>query len=153
MLVESKKTKLQQKKVSPAARKQARKLALQALYQWQIAGSSLVSIETEFREDNDMKKVDQDYFGELLHRIPAQISRLDDLVSPFLDRSLDELTPIELIILRIGAFELAERKDVPYRVIINEGVNLAKAFGATDGHKYVNGVLDKLARNLRDGEF
>ncbi len=153
MLVESKKTKLQQKKVSPAARKQARKLALQALYQWQIAGSSLVSIETEFREDNDMKKVDQDYFGELLHRIPAQISRLDDLVSPFLDRSLEELTPIELIILRIGAFELAERKDVPCRVIINEGVNLAKAFGATDGHKYVNGVLDKLARNLRDGEF
>ncbi len=138
--------------MSPAARKKARKLALQALYQWQMAGSSLVSVEAEFCEDNDMRKVDKEYFSELLHRIPMQISRLDKLVTPFLDRPLQELTPIELIILRIGAFELAERKDVPYRVIINEGVNLAKAFGATDGHKYVNGILDKLAHNLRESE-
>lgn len=138
--------------MSPAARKKARKLALQALYQWQMAGSSLVAVEAEFCEDNDMRKVDKEYFSELLHRIPMQISRLDELVTPFLDRPLQELTPIELIILRIGAFELAERKDVPYRVIINEGVNLAKAFGATDGHKYVNGILDKLAHNLRESE-
>lgn len=139
--------------MSPAARRQARRLALQALYQWQMAGASLSSVEAEFREDNDMEKVDQDYFCEILHQVPAQISRLDELISPNLDRQLEELTPIELIILRIGAYEFAERQDVPYKVVINEGVDLAKAFGATDGHKYVNGVLDKLARQIRSGEF
>ncbi|MCF7980950.1 MAG: transcription antitermination factor NusB [Pseudomonadales bacterium] len=139
--------------MSPAARQKARRLALQALYQWQMADASLSSVEAEFREDNDMKVVDQEYFCELLHRIPAQVSRLDDLITPHLDRALNELTPIELTILRIGAYELADRKDVPYKVIINEGVNLTKAFGATDGHKYVNGVLDKLARELRSNEI
>lgn len=138
--------------MSPAARRQARRLALQALYQWQMAGASLASVETQFREDNDMQKVDQAYFHEILHAVPAQISTLDELVTPHLDRPLAELTPIELNILRMGAYELRHRKDVPYKVVINEGVDLAKSFGATDGHKYVNGVLDKLARQLRAGE-
>lgn len=137
----------------PASRRQARRLALQALYQWQLAESSLTSIEMEFREDNDMAKVDQDYFCDLLHRVPTQVSRLDELITPLLDRSMDELTPIELTVLRIGAYELLERADVPYRVIINEGVDLAKTFGATDGHKYVNGILDKLARRVRTDEL
>lgn len=140
-------------RMSPAARRQARRLTLQALYQWQIAGASLASIEAEFREDNDMKKVDQAYFHELLHSVPAQISTLDELIEPLLDRPLKELTPIELNILRMGTYELKYRKDVPCRVVINEGVDLAKAFGATDGHKYVNGILDKLARQIRADEF
>lgn len=137
----------------PASRRQARRLALQALYQWQLAEGSLTSIEMEFREDNDMTKVDQDYFCDLLHRVPTQISRLDEAITPLLDRTLDELTPIELTILRMGAYELLERADVPYKVIINEGVDLAKTFGATDGHKYVNGILDKLAHRVRVDEL
>lgn len=137
----------------PASRRQARRLALQALYQWQLAEGSLTSIEMEFREDNDMAKVDQDYFCDLLHRVPTQISRLDEAITPLLDRTLDELTPIELTILRMGTYELLERADVPYKVIINEGVDLAKTFGATDGHKYVNGILDKLAHRIRADEL
>lgn len=136
-------------RLNPALRRKARQLAMQALYQWELASASLVDIELEFREDNDMKKVDADYFAELLHEIPALKSDLDDLIKPLLDRDMSELTPVELTILRLSGYELLKRPDVPYRVIINEGVELAKTFGATDGHKYVNGILDKLARELR----
>jgi len=137
---------------APKGRRQARQLAVQALYQWHLAGSNIAAIEAEFREDNDMKKVDQDYFAELLHRIPAEVSELDELMEPLLDRAKSELTPIELTILRIGTYELKHRLDVPFRVIINEGVELSKRYGASDGHKYVNGILDKLARSLRSTE-
>ena len=136
------------KTMSPSARRRARKLAVQALYQWQVAAASIKEIEKEFREDNDMKSVDIDYFCELLHGVPSQVSRLDEEILPLLDRSLKELSLIELAILRMGAYELLERPDVPYKVVINEGVDLAKAFGATDGHKYVNGILDGLARRI-----
>ncbi len=137
------------KKMSPSARRRARKLAVQALYQWQLAGASINDIEKQFREDNDMKSVDVDYFCELLHQVPGQVSRLDEAISPLLDRPLDELSRIELAILRMGAYELLERQDVPFKVVINEGVDLAKTFGATDGHKYVNGILDGLARRVQ----
>ncbi len=140
------------KQPKPAQRRRARRLAVQALYQWQISGSSLLAIEMEFREDNDFRKLDEDYFSELLHQVPAQIGRLDEMLGQLLDRPLQDLSPIELVILRMGTYELLERKDVPYRVVINEGVDLAKTFGATDGHKYVNGVLDKLARRVRQDE-
>ncbi len=140
------------KQPKPAQRRRARRLAVQALYQWQISGSSLLAIEMEFREDNDFRKLDEDYFSELLHQVPAQIGRLDETLGQLLDRPLQDLSPIELVILRMGTYELLERKDVPYRVVINEGVDLAKTFGATDGHKYVNGVLDKLARRVRQDE-
>ncbi len=139
-------------KFSPGARRRARQLAVQALYQWQLAGASLSTIELEFRQDNDMARVDGAYFSELLHQVPATLSELDAHLATFLDRDLAELTPVELTILRIGAYEMVRRTDVPYRVVINEGVDLAKRFGATDGHKYINGVLDKLARNLRAQE-
>ena len=99
-----------------------------------------------------MAKVDGEYFSELLHQVPASLSELDEHITGFLDRDMTELTPIELTILRIGAYEMIRRTDVPYRVVINEGVDLAKKFGATDGHKYVNGVLDKLAHSLRTQE-
>ena len=137
------------KRLNPALRRKARQMAMQALYQWELASSSLVSIEREFREDNDMQKVDVEYFSELLHQVPAMKAELDERIKPLLDRAIHELTPVELTILRLSAYELLERPEVPYRVIINEGVELAKTFGATDGHKYVNGILDKLAGEVR----
>lgn len=132
--------------MSPSARRKARVLAVQALYEWHVSANSLRSIEQAFREDNDMSKVDDSYFVELLHKIPACLTELDDLIAPLLDRPRDELTPVELAILRIGAYELTYRSDVPFKVVINEAVDLSKKFGASDSHKYVNAVLDGLAR-------
>ncbi len=135
-----------------ATRRKARSLAMQALYQWHMAGQAVNEIEAQFRVDNDFAGVDGAYFRELLHGVPGQKSELDDLLVPCLDRPLDELDPVELAILRLSAFELRNRVDVPYRVVINEGIELAKVYGATDGHKFVNGVLDKLAPRLREAE-
>ena len=137
---------------SPAARRKARRSALQALYQWQLAGSTLSDIEAQFLAANDMQKVDRTYFHDLLHGVPAEVTGLDEALRPFLDRRVEELSQVEKALLRIGAFELKERLDVPYRVVINESIELAKVFGADDSFKYVNGVLDKLARRLRSAE-
>ncbi|ARB44703.1 MULTISPECIES: transcription antitermination factor NusB [Alcanivoracaceae] len=137
---------------TPAARRKARRYALQALYQWQLAGTTLSDIEAQFLAQNDMSKVDRSYFHDLLHGVPARVSDLDESLRPFLDRRVEELSQVEKVILRIGAFELRERLDVPYRVVINEGIELAKVFGADDSFKYVNGVLDKLARRARAAE-
>lgn len=133
-------------------RRQARSYALQALYQWQMAGQPVNEIEAQFRVENDMRDTDVKLFGELLHGIAAAKSELDTLFSDYLDRSVEDLDPIELTILRIGSFELLKRIEVPYRVAINESVELAKIFGATDSHRYVNGVLDKLAQKVRSAE-
>ncbi len=136
--------------VSPAARRKARHYAMQALYQWQMAGSSLNAIEAEFRTDNDMSKVDVDYFQELLHKVPNCLTELEAAFSPHLqERSLDELDPITRALLRLACYELKYRLDVPYKVVINEAVSLAKKFGATDSHKFINGVLDHTAVELR----
>jgi len=135
-----------------AARRAARSLAMQALYQWQLAGHSLNEIEAQFRVDNDFSGVDGAYFREILHGVATQKTELDAELTPCLDRPLEELDPVELAILRLSTFELRNRLDVPYRVAINEGIELAKVFGATDGHKFVNGVLDKLAPRLRAAE-
>jgi transcription antitermination protein NusB len=137
---------------SPAARRKARRFALQAVYQWQLSRNDLADIELQFLTDNDMKKVDRLYFHELLHGIPARLTELDASLQPALDRPLAEVSQVEKAILRIGAFELLARPDVPWRVIINEGIELAKVFGADDSFKYVNGVLDKVARRLRTEE-
>ncbi|WP_462379821.1 transcription antitermination factor NusB [Pseudomonas sp. Marseille-QA0892] len=135
-----------------AQRRVARSLATQALYQWQMAGQALNEIEAQFRVDNDFSGVDGAYFHELLHGVPRKKADIDELLVPLLDRSLDDMDPVELAILRLSTFELMNRIDVPYRVVINEGIELAKVFGATDGHKFVNGVLDKLAPQLRGVE-
>ncbi|TBU95905.1 transcription antitermination factor NusB [Phytopseudomonas dryadis] len=134
------------------ARRQARTLAMQALYSWHIAGQALNEIEAQFRVDNDFSAVDGAYFHEILHGVPRQKSEIDSAFEPLLDRPLDEIDPVELSILRLSTYELRNRIDVPYRVVINEGIELAKVFGATDGHKFVNGVLDKLAPKLRADE-
>ncbi len=122
---------------------------MQALYQWQMAGASLSDIEAEFLSDYDFSHVDLEYFQALLHEIPACIDELEEILVPLLDRSIDDLDPIERTLLRMGIFELSRRIDVPYKVVISEAVALAKKFGATDGHKYINGVLDKAAGQLR----
>ncbi len=141
------------KKVSKTEmRRQARSFALQALYQWHMSGSTLSDIEAQFHAEYDLQGSDTALFAELLHKIPAQLSELDGEIEPVIDRSLKDLDPIELCVLRIGTYELAKRPEVPYRVAINEAVNLAKIFGATDSHKYINGVLDKLAKKLRSAE-
>jgi N utilization substance protein B len=126
---------------------------MQALYQWHMAGAAIGDIEVEFRTDYDFSHVDLEYFQALLHEIPACVDELDEALEPLLDRKLDDLDPIELTLLRMGMYELTRRIDVPYKVVINEEVALAKKFGATDSHKYINGVLDKAARQLRKVEI
>ena len=139
-------------KPTPSARSRARRLALQALYQWHIAKSPLNQIEAQFRTDNDFSKVDDGYFTAIIHGVPSQASQLDEAMSAALDRPLSQLDPVELSALRIGCFELMHRKDVPYRVVINEAIELVKRFGAQDSHRYINGILDKLAPRLRADE-
>jgi len=136
-----------------AERRKARHYGMQALYQWHMAGAPVSDIEAEFRSDYDFTHVDLAYFQSLLHDIPACVEELDDAIAPLLDRKLDDLDPIERTLLRMGMYELSRRIDVPYKVVINEEVALAKKFGATDSHKYVNGVLDKAARQLRKVEI
>ena len=136
-----------------AERRKARHYGMQALYQWYMAGAALTDIEAEFRADYDFSHVDLAYFQALLHEIPACVDELEAIISPLLDRKLEELDPIERTLLRMGVFELSKRIDVPYKVVINEEVALAKKFGATDSHKYINGVLDQAARQLRKVEI
>jgi len=135
-----------------ARRRKARHYALQALYQWHMAGAAPAAIEAEFRTDYDFDVVDLEFFQALLHGVAGSAEELDQLFVPLLDRKLEELDPIELSLLRMGAYELRERIDVPYRVVINEGVALAKRFGASVSFRYFNGVLDSLAAQLRSAE-
>lgn len=134
------------------ARRKARRFALQALYQWQLSAVDAGEIETQFLQDHDLGKTDRDYFHTLLHGVTTQVQQLDEALAPLLDRPIDEVDPVERAILRMAAYELAERIDTPYKVVINEGVELAKTFGAEQGHRFVNGVLDKLALRLREVE-
>lgn len=136
-------------KPNPQHRKKARRLAMQALYQWHVAETPINQIEAEFLADNDMAKVDREYFSEVLRGVPSQKSELDEHIEKHISRPLKDLTPVELAILRMGTYEFIHRIDVPYKVIINEGVELSKTFGANEAHRFVNGVLDKLAQELR----
>jgi len=131
------------------ARSLARQRAMQALYQWQMTGQNPLDIERQFMEEQDMKKVDTKYFQELLNTIPLQLEELDGYSAAVLDRGIEQVDPIERAILRIGVYELKHRIDIPYRVVINEAVELAKTFGAEQGHRYINGILDKVAQQLR----
>tara|TARA_B110000503_G_scaffold110953_2_gene166031 strand:- start:480 stop:926 length:447 start_codon:yes stop_codon:yes gene_type:complete len=135
-----------------AQRRRARHYALQALYQWTMSRAELVEIEAEFRVDNDFTHVDGDYFHDLLFGTAQNSGSLETLFVDALDRSLKDLDPVERNLLRMGTFELRDRIDVPYKVVINEAVALAKKFGATDSYRYINGVLDKVARSLRQLE-
>ena len=134
---------------SPGARTRARELLVQALYQQQIAGHDTAELLAQFREQSAYARVDQDFFEQALPAILATRTALEATIDGLIDRPLNQLDPIEYAILMIGVYELQSRVDVPYRVVINEGVNLAKRFGATDGHKYVNACLEHAAQSLR----
>lgn len=136
-------------KQSINGKRRARKLALQALYQWLMSGHELSEIEAQFRVANNMDKVDSEYFCRILHGVPKNLASLENGITPFLDRPIDGLNPIELTVLRLGAFELFYCPEIPYRVVLDESITLAKEFGSQEGHRYVNGVLNKLAQQTR----
>ena len=133
-------------------RSMARRLALQALYQWQVSGHTAAEISAQFAEDQNLKGAERGYYEELLAQVPVHAEELDEHLKPMLDRPLHEVDPVERAILRLGAYELAYRKDIPYRVVINEAIELAKTFGGEQGHKYVNSVLDGVAKIVRQEE-
>lgn len=141
------------KKPSPASRSKARRFVLQALYQMHMSGTSAVDVYAQFRQSHDMKRVDTEYLQGLLIGIDTHRAELLALIGPKLERKLKELDPIETAALLIGTYELQHKIELPYRIAINEGVELAKQFGATESHKLVNSVLDALARELREPEY
>ncbi len=130
-------------------RHRAREAVIQALYQWELSGYPMKQVAAMFRADNDLKRADIAFFNDALTTIDHTHQTLVDSLKPFLSRELSELTPIERNILLLGAYELSARIDIPFKVVISEAVALSKKFGATDGHKFVNGVLDQLAANAR----
>lgn len=125
---------------------------MQALYQWQMAGQDLVDISNQFLEEQDINKFEIPYFQDLLHGVPTHLAELDAMLRPALDRAIESVDPVERAVLRLGAYELTYHLEVPYRVVINEAVELAKMFGAEQGHKFVNGVLDRVAKQVREAE-
>lgn len=135
------------------ARSLARKRAVQALYMWEMTNVNLSDIDQQFVLEHDMSKVDLKYFKELLHKIPAHVDKIDDHIHNYLDRPFNEIDPVERAVMRLGVYELQYRPDIPYRVVINEAVELAKIFGAEDGYKYVNSILDNVAKKLRATEI
>ena len=140
------------RKMSPRARRQARRALVQAVYQWQMTDTPIHELTAEFRDSGTLDKADEVFFAELLRGVLHGSGDLDSLFEPFLDRKTTALDRVELAILRLGAFELKYKLDVPYRVVIDEYVDLAKLFGAEDSYKYINGVLDRLATILREIE-
>lgn len=130
-------------------KQRARKLVLQALYQWAITGEAVHEIEAQFLSINNVAKVDVPYFSQLLRGIVQHLEQIEQTFQPFLDRPIDSLSSIELAVLRLGTYELLYCPEIPYKVILDEAVTLTKAFGTQEGHRYVNGVLNNLAKPLR----
>ena len=139
-------------KVDPRARRRARRALLQALYQSQLSGADAEAMCGQFRQSGALDGADRTFFDECLHRILRTSAKLDEAYQPFLDRSADKLGYVERGVLRAGTFELEECIEIPVRVVINEWVELAKLFGAEQSFKFVNGVLDAVARDVRDSE-
>jgi N utilization substance protein B len=139
--------------VKPSARRKARELAVQAIYSWQMSKNPVEQIELSIITSNNMQKVDTDYFLEILRAVVRNTAELDIKIKPYLGRLPEELDPVEKAILRVATYELVERLDVPFKVVINESIELAKSFGAEESHKFVNGVLDKAIKTLRKHEL
>ncbi|HAR79583.1 MAG TPA: transcription antitermination factor NusB [Succinivibrionaceae bacterium] len=135
--------------VTPSMRHKARHFAMQAIYQWQMTGDSSSSIEQQFIEDQPVSGSDLEYMHDLISGVIANSDHLDEVFEPFLSRPLKDLDQVDKAILRLGTFELLYRQDVPYRVVINESIMLAKEFAEQDSHKFVNGVLDKVVHAIR----
>ncbi|MCR4304773.1 MAG: transcription antitermination factor NusB [Gallionella sp.] len=134
-------------------RHRARELALQGIYQWRVTAGDVAQIERQIHAEKNLGRYDKELFSRLLRGALGNHAGLEALIAQYLDRPLDELSPVEFAVLLLGTFELSQCPEVPYKVVINEAVELARTFGGTDGHKYVNGVLDKLAPQLRVAEF
>lgn len=132
-----------------SSRRRSRELALQGIYQWRLTNDDPDQIEKQIRAEKGMGRYDAEFFSKLLRGALTQHAEFETVVTMHLDRTLDELSPVEFSVLLIGAYELIHHPEIPYRVVINEAVELAKTFGGTDGHKFVNGVLDKLAAQVR----
>jgi transcription antitermination protein NusB len=141
------------KSPNKSPRHRARELALQGIYQWRVTSGEDAKIEKQIHAEKNLGRYDKELFSKLLRGALSQHADLEALLAPHLDRPLAELSPVEFAVLLLGAFELSQHLEVPYKVVINEAVELAKTFGGTDGHKFVNGVLDKLAPRLRALEF
>ena len=135
--------------VDPHARSRARRRALQAIYAWQLSHTAINKVIDQFQNEQDMEVADQEYFEDLVRGVEANLGTLDEALSHFLDRDIAQVDPIERAALRIAAYELQHRIDVPYRVVLNEAVESVKRFGSEHGHTYVNGVLDHAAVALR----
>ena len=135
--------------MKPSERSKARQFATQAIYQWQMTKENVANIENQFVTEQDFNSTDATYFRELLVGVSMNSAELDELMTPFLSRPMDDLDLVEKAILRLSTFELLKRQDVPYKVVINESIELAKDFGAEDSHKFVNGVLDKIVSKLQ----
>lgn len=133
-------------------RARARRYAMQALYQWDLSGTDLPLIRRQFMEAEDFSKADTNYFIELLSEAPKKIDIIDENIAEYIDRPPEQLDPVERAVLRLATYELLYRLDIPYKVTINEAVQLTKKFGSEQGHAFVNGVLDKAAHKLRAAE-
>jgi len=134
------------------SRNKARRLALQAIYQWQVSATPEDQIKQQFVEDQQMNPECIDYFSDLLFGVASNQSDIDASMADYVDRAVEQIDPVELAILRLGFYELIKRMDIPYRVVLNEWINLAREFGAPRSHAYINGVLDKASRNIRSVE-
>jgi len=134
---------------SSSNRHNARKAAIQALYQWDITGQAAEDIEKQFSQIHDMQNIDRKYLREIMTEVPKTEGALKDAIAPFIGREFNSLDPVERAILRLGAYELIHRSDVPTKVVLNEMIELAKVFGAEHSYKFINGVMDKLASQLR----
>ncbi len=138
--------------IDPAARSRARRRALQAVYAWQVSGTAIPQVINQFQHEQDMEVADQEYFEALVKGVAEHRAALDERLGVYLDRGIEQVDPIERAVLRIAAFELLHRVDVPYRVVLNEAIETAKRFGSDHGHTYINGVLDRAATEWRPGE-
>jgi N utilization substance protein B len=134
------------------ARSRARRRATQAVYAWQMSGNAMARVIEEFQHEQDMEIADIGYFEDLLRGVEKHCAELDAGLVPYLDRDMAQVDPIERAVLRLAAYELRYRVDVPYRVILNEAIEVTKRFGAEHGHTYINGVLDKAAKHWRAAE-
>jgi len=136
-----------------SARSRARQLAVQGLYEWHLSENKIDDIATQCLDAKRGKNIDETYFEELIYKVSSMVDELNTLLAPHLSRGIDEIDPVERAILQLSAYELTQKIDIPYKVVINEAIELAKTFGAEQSHKFVNGILDKVAEQSRSVEF
>lgn len=138
--------------MKPAYRKRSRELALQTLYAWQLSGNNIEQVELSVVTSNDMTKVDMEYYQDIIKTVSDNVDDIDQKYKPYIGRLIEELDPIEQAIMRLATAELIKRLDTPFKVVINESIELAKSFGAEESHKFINGALDKAVKTLRKDE-